>query len=331
MNSLPFLSVCIPTFNRAVFLRECLESIDSRGAEGLFEIVVSDNASFDETVSVLEEFSSLLPLRWTVQSENIGMERNFDAVVALARGTYCWLLGSDDALEPSALSRLVSALQATATDIYHFGYVQADISLERLYAVHTALGRVGPDDHAEYFAKMPNMSMLLTFISTFAFRRSLWMDRRERIPKWIGSVYVHTFVMHAALAEGASLSATDECLVLARGNNPNDYNSVPGKLMAIDSRVLNRLVDEIYGGNLHFRAAFARPFRKSYPPRAMIYMAANGGFANISEARLSLLGLGFSRFLLDALLALERLNLLKVVKIALDFRRWVLHRISPKL
>lgn len=54
--STPFLSICIPTYNRADFLRLCLKRLQElEGVLPDFEIIVSDNASTDHTASVLEE------------------------------------------------------------------------------------------------------------------------------------------------------------------------------------------------------------------------------------------------------------------------------------
>jgi glycosyltransferase involved in cell wall biosynthesis len=69
MTDRPLLSVCIPTYNRAGYLHECLSSIETRGLDNLVEVVVSDNASTDDTLDVLKEFANRLPLRWVVQAE----------------------------------------------------------------------------------------------------------------------------------------------------------------------------------------------------------------------------------------------------------------------
>ena len=49
----PLLSICIPTYNRAHYLKECLGSIvaqfDDRDVRDNVEVVVSDNASPDNT------------------------------------------------------------------------------------------------------------------------------------------------------------------------------------------------------------------------------------------------------------------------------------------
>ena len=88
------LSICIPTYNRLPFLKELLPAIlgqvDSGRAEVEVEVVVSDNASTDDTADYLRSLSNPC-LRWWTNETNIGGDRNFLKCVAEARGEYvCW-------------------------------------------------------------------------------------------------------------------------------------------------------------------------------------------------------------------------------------------------
>ncbi len=326
MNPRPLLSICIPTYNRAGFLRECLSSINPEELDGKIEVVVSDNASTDDTLLVLKTFQATHPLRYIVQSENLGPDRNFDAVVAEARGEYCWLLGSDDVVQPGGVLRLVVALTSCQTDIVQFGYVQGDLHLRPQHRAAPPAGLVqtSPRGFASHLAAQPNMSLLFTFISAYAFRRSVWMDRQHLIRSWVGSYYIQMFAMHSALASGATLAAVDECLVIARGGNPNDFNTVPGRFMALDARTMSRLIKEVHGDRLEFWQAVGQPFRRSYPSKALFYVAANGGISYINEARETLLRFGYSQAMLRGLQLLQRLKLLPFAKWLLDTRRRVL-------
>ena len=54
------LSICIPTYNRAVCLQECLESIllSAKGFEDKIEINILDNASRDNTEEVVRKYQT---------------------------------------------------------------------------------------------------------------------------------------------------------------------------------------------------------------------------------------------------------------------------------
>jgi abequosyltransferase len=329
MMSHPLLSICIPTYNRAGFLNECLSSIRPDDLDGRIEIVVSDNASTDDTLMVLKTFQATHPLRYIVQSENFGPDHNFDAVVAEARGEYCWLLGSDDVVQPGGVRSLVATLASCQTDIVQFGYLQGDL---HLHPQHRAAPPAGPvqaslQGLAAHLAAQPNMSLLFTFISAYAFRRSIWIARQQLIRSWIGSYYIQMFAMHSALASGATLAAVDECLVIARGDNPNEFNTVPGRLIALDARTMSRLIREVYGDRSDFWAAIGQPFRRSYPAKALIYVAANGGIGYINEVREPLIHFGHSKALLCGLQLLHHFKMMPIVKWLLDSRRRVLKKV----
>jgi glycosyltransferase involved in cell wall biosynthesis len=108
------LSICIPTFNRASHLRNCLNSIAASGHVGRsdVEICVSDNGSTDTTRHVVEEAQKKMPVRFSRNEHNLGIPLNFLKVVEMATGDFVWLLGDDDLLVPSALARMIELIDA---------------------------------------------------------------------------------------------------------------------------------------------------------------------------------------------------------------------------
>jgi abequosyltransferase len=112
-NPVPQLSICIPTFNRAPFLRECLDSVllSARGYEDQVEIVISDNASTDETRTVVAEFQNRYQfILYHCNSENT-LDKNFYIVSTLATSQHVWLLGDDDRVTPNAIPTVLRQIQ----------------------------------------------------------------------------------------------------------------------------------------------------------------------------------------------------------------------------
>jgi abequosyltransferase len=102
------LSICIPTYNRGPFIGALFDSIlAQQGYDCEIEVVVSDNASTDQTPAVVKAYRNRLPgLIYHRAPENLGADRNFLKVVALATGDFCWLMGSDDILEPGSIAEI---------------------------------------------------------------------------------------------------------------------------------------------------------------------------------------------------------------------------------
>lgn len=123
----PRLSLCIPTFNRAAFIGETLESIIAQATDDV-EIVVVDGASTDGTEEVIRIFQKRFPrLRYHRGDRNMGVERDTQKAVELAEGNYCWLMCSDDVLKPGAIkppSEVFSPMEAAKyTTVYEIDQI----------------------------------------------------------------------------------------------------------------------------------------------------------------------------------------------------------------
>lgn len=99
------ISICIPTYNRADNLINCLESIVVNEKISLvdFEVCISDNFSNDNTESIVKTYQNKLPIKYYKSSNNIGRVRNYLNVVSIASGDFIWLIGDDDLLLPNAI------------------------------------------------------------------------------------------------------------------------------------------------------------------------------------------------------------------------------------
>jgi glycosyltransferase involved in cell wall biosynthesis len=102
----------VPVYNGARWMRRALDAVLAQDYENV-EIIVSDNASTDESPEILREYSLRRPMRIIRQETNIGASRNFQALLAEARGEYFFWACCDDYWDPSFTRRLVAALEAS--------------------------------------------------------------------------------------------------------------------------------------------------------------------------------------------------------------------------
>lgn len=102
------ISICIPTYNRAEYLINCLESISLNKNVLMidYEICISDNCSTDNTEEIVQSFEKKIPINYHRNSSNIGRVKNYLNVVNIANGDFIWLIGDDDLLLPSAIHKL---------------------------------------------------------------------------------------------------------------------------------------------------------------------------------------------------------------------------------
>ena len=94
----PLVTIGIPTFNRAdSYLKDALKSAVSQSYSNI-EVIVSDNASTDNTETLVKSFNDPR-IRYFKQSKNIGGLNNANFCVEKAGGDYFLLLHDDDLID----------------------------------------------------------------------------------------------------------------------------------------------------------------------------------------------------------------------------------------
>jgi glycosyltransferase involved in cell wall biosynthesis len=106
------VSIGLPVRNAGSRVAGVVRSVLAQDHENL-ELVISDNASTDDTEQVCRELatgdSRIVYYR---QPRNVGMLNNFIHVIGAAKGTYFRWIGDDDRLEPSFASRCLDVFEA---------------------------------------------------------------------------------------------------------------------------------------------------------------------------------------------------------------------------
>ncbi len=107
MNS-PLFTLFIPTYNRAALLPRTFASIEAQTFRD-FELVIVDDGSTDNTEAVVTAWQQRVdfPVRY-VRQANQGKYAAHNLGVELARGTWFFLIDSDDRLVPGVLERILS-------------------------------------------------------------------------------------------------------------------------------------------------------------------------------------------------------------------------------
>ncbi len=95
-DQFPKISVMIPTYNRAHYLVDAIESVMAQDYPD-FELIVSDNASSDNTASVVEKYKADPRFRYYRNDENLGGGVNYENLLyKYASGLYGNYLTDDD-------------------------------------------------------------------------------------------------------------------------------------------------------------------------------------------------------------------------------------------
>ena len=117
-DSSPLVSVVIPTYNRAAYLRLALKSAVEQTYRNL-EIIICDNASPDDPSPVVAEFNDPR-IRLHRNERNLGPTPNTLLGVGMAQGEYVAILGDDDIWQPEFIATLLQPLEQDSTVIVSF-------------------------------------------------------------------------------------------------------------------------------------------------------------------------------------------------------------------
>ncbi len=106
----PVGSIVIAAYNRARLLEKAVRSGLAQSHPGV-EIVVSDDASPDDSVAVLRSIGDPR-LRINAQHKNVGVRDNWTAALRMARGEFVVFLGDDDFLSENFVQRHLAVFAA---------------------------------------------------------------------------------------------------------------------------------------------------------------------------------------------------------------------------
>ena len=109
---MPKVSVVVPNYNHARFIRQRIESVLGQTYRD-FEVILLDDCSTDESRSIISEYAADSRVRIEFNEKNSGSTfKQWNKGVRLAKGEYVWIAESDDYADKNLLERLVAALDA---------------------------------------------------------------------------------------------------------------------------------------------------------------------------------------------------------------------------
>lgn len=192
-NTIKFLSICIPSFNRPNELKKLLESVDYPDPEEI-EIVICEDKSEKrlEIRSVVNEYKNLnlIDINYIENKVNLGYDTNLRELIKNAKGEYIIFMGDDDEFVPGGLVQYINFLKEN-NDL---GYIlktsrtiHDDNSIEEFrYFSHTKFFDAGYDAYITLFRKS-------VFISGFTFKREYSLP--HLIDKFDGTLLFQLYLL----------------------------------------------------------------------------------------------------------------------------------------
>lgn len=144
----PEISVIIPAYNAATYLKDCLESI-ARQSFRDFEVITVDDGSTDSTGAIAREFSRSDGRFKVITSANGGVSRARNTGMEAATGEFITFADADDLMHPRALESMLALLKEERADVCvaSFKSVDADFILSDTEAPQGNGGRMEVYDY----------------------------------------------------------------------------------------------------------------------------------------------------------------------------------------
>lgn len=266
----PLLTIAIPTYNRSGCLAQLLEFLAPQLAgETRVELLISDNASPDDTPEVVASFQARgTELTYSRNETNIGSDANFIRCYEMARGEYVWIFGDDDIIVPGGLQEVLSRLE---TGDFELLFVRTKGFSGRYE--HSAASEIAhkikvfsrPEDFALYAYAG------LTFISSNIIRKAAL----ERLPhgdfhKLIGTNLAQLSYTFSMLSANPRCACLLDNLVASRMDNSGGHGTCQ-----VFGITLQRLVKESFGLESPIGRAILNRTVQSFFPWAMLLNRRN--------------------------------------------------------
>ena len=234
----PRVSVGLPVYNGAQYLRTALDSLLSQDFED-FELLISDNASTDETEAICRAYAANdRRIQYRRNATNVGSARNYRAVFEWSRGEFFKWCSHDDVCYPGFFRRCVEVYDASPRSVA-LVYPLCDLIDEDGHVVGQARGSV------ETRQKRPHRR-LAHVLSNFSYAFPIWgLIRAESLRQTglTGTVWYWDEVLLAELSLYGEIVEIPEVLSAQRcheGNALTRYSASQGAGVAANPSKANR-------------------------------------------------------------------------------------------
>lgn len=121
------LSVTIISYNQEEFIKDTIDSVINQQISFPYEIIIGDDASSDNTPSILREYEKKYPniVKPIYRQQNIGHTANYIETTKMCRGEYIAHLDGDDLMLPTKLQKQVDFLDSNPmySMVHHLVYI----------------------------------------------------------------------------------------------------------------------------------------------------------------------------------------------------------------
>lgn len=236
---MPVLSIIVPVYNVATYLREGLDSILRQEVQDI-EVICVDDCSSDSSPDILKEYQAKdNRIQFIRQSENKGPSATRNIGIKYAKGKYIAFFDPDDKVENNLYAELIHAIEDKKTDLALCGY--STFPTHQIYIPNfKPYHAMQPMD---FIQKNPRIEMNndLCYTWRFVFKRNFLINKKIRFIKNL-HVGEDTVFNYECVLQASSIIMIPKALYQYRINNAGSLMRLRYKPYLTNN--LQKLVDE---------------------------------------------------------------------------------------
>lgn len=256
------LSICIPTYNRGIYLNRLLKMLFKENQENVIEIVIGDNNSTDETEIIVKKWQKKMKnIKYIKNKKNVGFDNNLNNIIKNSNGKYCWILGDDDGVVKGSIELVLKKINSNST-VYVLNGIICDTNLKPIKP-RNGLKKINEDkkiilenlkDIKKYTKLIDyDISLFFAFISELIITKDEWV-KYEKKSMFKETAYDHIFIILLMLNKKSSIEYLHEKYYLASSSS-NEHTKIKGKHNLLDLSSYYKFIN-------YFSSKFGNDFSK---------------------------------------------------------------------
>lgn len=242
MSNLPKITIIVPVYNVANYVRKCLESLSAQTYKDIVIVCVNDGST-DNSPEILKNYAKTEPRIKVINKENGGLSSSRNAALKTVKTEFVMFCDSDDCFSPKMCERMLEAIESDNSDI-------AICAMNVVYEAHEEMRESDNNYyHLNYAGKVDidDEVILNTDVSVVnkIFRTKIIKDNQIVFPEGINNEDFYFYNVYMSLSSTATF-VNQGLYDYIRREDSIMSNNFEAKTLSIDHLIIAEKLFDFY-------------------------------------------------------------------------------------
>lgn len=243
----PKVSIVVPVYNVAKYLRQCLDSIVSQTLKDI-EIIIINDGSTDNSLQIIKEYEGKDARIKVVDKKNEGYGKTVNKGLDIACGEYIGIIESDDWIEPNMFEKLYNTAKLYDVDIVRSAYYEYYSDASKVKNTVALWSIALKDDLNKIICPVDRYDVFLRGLQvwSYIYKRVFLNENKIRFLETPGASYQDVSFSFKVLSLAKSVYILEDAFVHYRLDNINSSVNSKGKVFCVceEFSEINQFLDE---------------------------------------------------------------------------------------